>query len=208
MSLHLLLGQYVQLRVYSRANDQVAENILNYQVVAVGGAGLTLQDMANRLGTVMPTAFKQLLSNQATYLGLSMQQLSGVVERMAVSKTGAGVGTGGATLLPTQVCGLISLYDGLAGRKHRGRIYLPFPSGSANDVGAIPTAGYVTDAVSWLATVLTPNHTIGPDSCTLELVIYHRPTANGDAVAVDTVDIKWATQRRRSVFGRPNLDPI
>jgi hypothetical protein len=208
MSLHLTLGQYVQMRLYCRANDQIAENVLNYQVVAVGGAGLTLQDMATRVGSIMPASFKALLSNQATYLGLSMQQISGVVERMAVSKTGAGVGTGGATLLPTQVCGLVSLYDGLAGRKHRGRIYLPFPSGSANDVGAIPTAAYATSVASWLATVLSPNHTIGPDSTTLELVIYHRPTANGDAVAIDTIDIKWATQRRRSVFGRPNVDPI
>src|SRR3546814_8120191 len=48
----------------------------------------------------------------------------------------------GGDLLPGQVCGMVTKLTAAAGRRFRGRVYVPFPLETDND-GIVPSAAYV-----------------------------------------------------------------
>lgn len=117
-------------------------------------------------------------------------------------------GTAGAavsTVISTQTSGICTLKTALAGRKYRGRFYMPFPVADNVDTDGSPNAGYVAD-LDTLAGDIVTDITITPAGGSSEIspVIWHKATSTFTPVTGHTARKEWATQRRRGQFGRPN----
>ncbi len=206
------VGSKIQLTFYCQFGSQVAMNVRAYRVSAVGGAGLTFGQVLTFMGGIFPALYKPCLANNSTYSGCGIRGYKGTALGLAApayDSTGFGAGTGGALAMPSGACGLIHLGSNTAGRIGRGRIYVPFPSASFATAAEIPTGAYIT-ALNALGTqmVTTFVPTVGADSLTLVPVILQKGTLNVIDIVSFTSKQLWATQRRRSDFGRSNALPF
>ena len=124
------------------------------------------------------------------------------------------MGTGGATSLPKQTCGLASIKTALAGRRYRGRMYLPFPSVTMDTGDGVPTAGYQVNVVNAVTVMLSVNNiTVGGRTANWNTVLVHKAgktpiPASPTPITTFVIDGGWATQRKRGYFGRINESPI
>lgn len=197
-----------RVRMYCRDNDQVGINVMHYRVTAVAGGGPSDQDIADVFASAGFTLLPPLLNNNAEFRGASVQFIyPGPLGAETFSKNPA-FGTAGATSLPRQTSGLLSVRTALGGRKNRGRIYIPFPA-TADDTGdGLATAGYQSNLLAYWAGIVNPSIGVLGVTCTLMFGVFHRSTNTiNDQVARIAYRL-WATQRRRGSFGRPNVLPL
>jgi len=210
----ILAGNHYELKVFCVAGDQLAINVLHYKCQSIVGA-MGVLDAAGLAGLVFGPDYAPLLHNDASFYGTSVQDISALPYLLpGQDASNPLTGTGGATPLPDQVSGIITIQTAFTGRKNRGRVYVPFPPQQLSAVQAnpIPLSGYV----SRLSTLgidllnLSLNDGLG-NIATMHLEIHHRVLhALGswtDAQAVRP-NFKWATQRRRGDYGRANGLPF
>lgn len=143
-----------------------------------------------------------------------MSRLSGTPPIVDVAgpyfSTGVGFAGGLAgDVLPTQTAGLITKRTAVPGRRGRGRAYIPFPTESYNDANGLPTNAYMTPAGA-LAFSISQSVLVGTliDGNYLDPVILHRDTGGTSDILATLARQKWATQRRRGSYGRPNVSPF
>lgn len=211
MAATLGLGDVIELKLFCTLKDQLSVNVLHYRVSATAGAiAITDALAAAALDTKFAVRMKDLITSDAAYAGLTVQRIRPLAAPPVQNITGAGAGNGGAPSLPRQVAGLIKKGTTLAGRKERGRIYLPFPGEPQSDGNPpVPTAGYqaalqtFADHMDDLVSVAS-----GADSITLQPVLYHRATHTTSDVVFTVTRARWATQRRRGDFGQANKNPF
>lgn len=218
----IAVNQVIQIRIWTSTPDafnQAAVNTIYYQALSVGASGATDQDIVTQIDSEIATQYKAMMTGAGVYHGVQ-GQLLGLVSPysalfgMVFSNVNTGPGTVAGAILPTQVSGLISMGTPLAGRRHRGRIYIPFP-GQADDSGqSTPTSGYVTK-LNALRNLLFANQNISQGGRTAALlpVIMHSKREDGTKeaptiITSHTSSSLWATQRKRGDFGRPNKSPI
>ena len=132
----------------------------------------------------------------------------------AVSTFAGGAGNVAGDPLPFQVAGIATKKTNLPGKSFRGRVYLPFPSEASNDVDGNPTMGYGTLAQTFLAAVqlsyiisATPPAPPG-DNASFTPCVWSRKLLQGTFTIAHAFKDKWATQRRRGDFGKPNTPPF
>jgi hypothetical protein len=214
MPFPLTVGDIFVTKVWCQDAGQASVNRVYSVVTSVGTLPATDLDVAVQTDTTMGMLMPLILNNNATYRGTQVQIVSNPPLTIAAeSVAGAGPGTGGATSLPKQICGLISVITPLSGVRYRGRLYLPFPS-TAMDVGdGKPTASYQLNAVNvGDAFFLVRNVSTAGRTATWNQVILHKPgkSAVPPPTIISSFDISgaWATQRRRGDFGRLNESPI
>lgn len=212
MATTLQVGWILTTQLWSLFGDQAAVNTYHWHVDSVGGAPSTDQDLGDTVQANVVTPYRALLANGVTYKGIVTQAIWPLPASVAVhSVVGAGIGTGGAGELPLQVSGIISWYTSTAGRHGRGRSYIPFPSTNANDSGAggIPTNAYVTALDTYAAALgATLSLVLGGRTANVSRVLYDRATHGFTFVTTRASRQKWATQRRRGDYGRPNSSPL
>lgn len=198
-------------RVYCTLQNQTAINVLHWRVSGIGGAGLSDQDMADKLSADLAPFYKALISSGATYWGLSLQRISpGPIPIEVHTINAQGIGTGDLTRMPKQVCGYFNRKTTFAGRSEIARTYVPFPGEDDNgDATAAPTAGYMT-RLGALAGHLIGTIVLGTGGDTVSIipVIWHRTTSSSTVIVTAQAKQRWATQRRRGDFGRPNNPPF
>lgn len=196
----LALSDFMALRLGSRCDvlRQVAINTLHYKVTGVTGASVSELEALAAFHTQFSTDYKALLSAQAFYIGQTIQRIWPLPLGMAIfSAGGAGVGTGGAAVLPGQTAGSLTKQTDLAGRSHRGRLYIPWPS-ETDSTDGFPTAGYLAllDSFAILAEA-TVVVTGAAGTATLGPVVWSSTLNSGRAMADIRVNEYWTTQRRR-----------
>jgi len=204
-----VVGNYYQTRVFTVLDAQTAINVWGWQCTAITGTGVTMAELAANVRAGLATPFPPILTSAATFRGVGAQQAYPPKDGEAYSTAGALVGTGGAIPLPKQTCGISSIYDGKAGRKHRGRIYWPFPASTANTTDGQPTGAYVTllEALkTYLGAGILVTGAGGTANFTFSLL--HRATINGDQIIRIVSRTIWGTQRRRGDYGRTNASPV
>lgn len=206
----LLNGDILEHRVWCSDGVQAAVNVRHYEVSSVVGGAVTDQDVATYMDGQLSPLYGALINNHATYNGVQLTKIFPNPPAVPVSSTvGSGVGVGGADALPLQVAGLLSLKTGFSGRAYRGRLYIPFPSQSGCNTQGGQGIGYQTAAVNLaLAYTAAPTITVGASSLKISPVIWHRSTATRTLVTSVGASPRWATQRRRGDYGRPNSSPI
>jgi hypothetical protein len=204
------LGDIIRVRIGSFTPTQAAINTVHYRVTAVTGGGAELSSIANQIDTTMAPLYRAYMSVGATYRGLSAQTIFPLPKtRSWVSVGHQGGGSVAGDPLPGQVAGIVSVSSVLAGRQERGRLYLPFPSETDNEVPGLPSDACVgranAIAVALFATVVSGS---GADTATLTPCIFHRASNSSSPISVVGAKKLWATQRRRGSYGRQNLPPF
>lgn len=201
------LGDVYAVRLFTALGDQAAVNVRHYRVTTQQGTGATDAEIAAAMALIYPPAMKNMLVSAANYHGLNVQKIFPLPPTVAVpSSVGAGPGLDTSEPLPRQVSGIITLRTAFAGRRYRGRIYIPFPGELANDPNGVPSVAYVTGLVALANLVLPPVVAgAGGNTSTLTSVLFHRDTNTTDAITNAVAQSKWATQRRRGSYGRPNI---
>lgn len=209
---NVFVGTLLRLKWYATVGDQCSINTTYYSCTVATGAPTQDSDVASGYAAVLPGFVKNLMSNQATYNGLTVQVVQPAPMPIPAANTGgSGVGALVSNVMPRQVAGLISCYAAFSGRRFRGRVYIPFPAVNQDDTGGLPLAGYVVllNALKALiyGPIVIPNAG-ATGTVTLLPVIFHRATVTSTPVVTAVSRSKWATQRRRGSFGRPNVSPV
>lgn len=185
---------------YTCGNDR-ALNVRHYHVQAAdpGALDVSSQTLANQLQTTFSADLVAAMSIDASFDSVSVQRLSPLPKSALTMSTGIAVlGTLTLAVLPRQVAGLISLYTALAGPKHRGRFYMPYPDEFVNTTNGVPTAGYITllDAIRTRLVAGQVVATAG-GNWFLDPIIVHRDATPSTPITSGVSRTRWATQRRR-----------
>jgi len=215
----LLNGDIFVARVYCTSGDQVSINSFYYKFIASAGIQPTDQDVATNLDTVFAPLYKLVLADTDTYNGTQVQIVDpftpGPTPAAVFDNTNGGLGSIAAAVLPRQTCGISTWQTNFAGRKFRGRTYWPFPTLSFDVGEGVPTnaavVAYQNIAVGALGFTF-----IAGFAGTFEQVLFHRNFPHAVPPILPTADVitnvlthkKWATQRRRGSYGRPNVAPF
>lgn len=203
-------GNIVEVRFFCQFGDQGSVNVRHYNTTTHSGNGPDLKLVADEIsGTIAPLLIGTI-SVEAHYRGTGVRVVAPPpISLEALSNAGAGQGTGAGIALPRQVCGIVSLRSETGGRRARGRFYVPFPPTSQNQVGGIPTPGYMVNLAS-IGGFLVTTITVGtaPNQATLVPVVWSKKYASSYPLKTIVTPQMWATQRRRGSFGRPNTSPI
>jgi len=204
------VGDKLRVIFYCRCNDQLGLNVRYFEVATKTGLGVSEEAIANSMFDAYDSLYAALLSNQASFAGVTVQKVAPLPKGTVFSSTDAAVtGIGGAELLPKQVSGLISLYTTIGGREYRGRMYVPFPEMEANTTGGLPDTGYLAllnDLAIFADNTITS--TVGADANSMFPVVYSRKLDVYTRLDRGVRRTKWATQRRRGDFGPVNLTPF
>jgi hypothetical protein len=215
----LAFGDILLVRFWCVDTEQASVNSVWYHVDTVGFVPATDQDVADTFNTSYAPLFLGILNANAEFRGVEAQMRNNVAPYSALgavvfNNSLAGPGVAGPNALPRQTCGLGSFQTMFAGPGQRGRIYYPFPCTADDDTTGKPTAGYQT-RIGTITNDLTLPATIavGGRSATLGRILVHRKNKAGVIPPISTIvggtfAVRWATQRRRGSFGRPNTSPI
>lgn len=217
---NLTVGNLLLMRIWCSDAEQASVNNIWYSVAAVGAPAATDFDVATQMNALLAPLYKPILSELAAFRGVQVQIHTNTpaypaVNSVVFDNSLNGPGTGGPTALPRQTCGLGSFSTNFPGRQFRGRVYFPFPGVEADDGTGKPIAGYVA-AIQTITDDLSTGVSIVESTRTATLVralVHVKAPKSGirpvpTPVTGGSASFKWATQRRRGSFGRPNLSPI
>jgi hypothetical protein len=219
MTVRLLVNDLVKVSIWCTDAEQASVNRLWYLITSVGAPAATDADMATELDVgFLDTAIPPMLNNNALYNGVQCQIYRNpgpgqTIFRAQFSIAGSAAGTGGALALPRQSAGITRWLTPQAGRAYRGRSYWPFPS-TAHDVGnGNPTSAYSALVTTLSNGLFTFTNITGSGTALCDLVLMHKKNKAGvtpppTVMQGALVEGRWATQRRRGSFGRPNISPI
>lgn len=204
------VGDIIEVKLACYCRDQLALNIVHARMKTVVVAP-TYPKLAEGFEALFGADMKTLINNEAEFLGVAIRSVFiAPLGPEYISSLLAGAGTGTGDVLPLQVTGMITKRTLAPGRKYRGRFYAPFPSESDSAVTGKPSAGYLTklDNISFtLKSIAAP--TAWGAGNTAEFVVFRRtnPT-DSKIISGATNQNKFATQRRRGSYGRPNARPF
>jgi hypothetical protein len=217
MATPVIPGDLVETRTYATQAEQTAIMTFHWGINSAIGTVTNDIDFARVIDNTLAPPWKATLSADSSYRGTSARIISSSPPTSPVFfNTSVGPGTGTAPDLPRQTAGLISWQTAFGGRQFRGRTYIGFPWAGLNNLDGVPTGPAITlftniaQAMFGLTTI--PN-VAGTGSCGVNLLLTHRKPKTGTTPAPTFINgyiirNKWATQRRRGSFGRPNSSPI
>lgn len=213
MSTVLETGDALLCKLWCTDNEQASVNSFTYLVGTVTG-GFTDQDVADGLqAALIASSFPAILYNGASFDGIQVYFRNRTpLPVPALSATGAVSGAGGATGMSRQTAGINTWLTNFAGPKFRGRTYWPFPPTSLDQIQGIPSTAYLVDLAIQTDALLAPSLTVGGRTAALTLQLAHRiPNElfyTFTPILFAHLRQKWATQRRRGSYGRPNVSPF
>lgn len=210
MATFIRVADIVETRIYCTLGDQCSCNVSYWVCTAKTALGVSDQEWSIAHESAIHTTFKALISTPAFFRGVE-SRIKTITPKPAAASSNAhaGAGTAGATACPRQTAGLITTYTPYAGAAGRGRIYVPFPSVSDDTGSGSPTAGYITK-LNAAATWLYSSTTVVGLSGTADMypALWRPPSGFWVAITSWLSRDKWATQKRRGDYGRPNQSPI
>jgi hypothetical protein len=133
-------------------NGRIATNVL-HAIVPSGGDPDT--DTCNALfddiaAATETTAYFAFLAGTTALQFLDIRDLRVANMALVQSSSGAVPGTGTLHALPEEVALVVTLRSALAGRAHRGRVYLTGYDASAIDTAGHAVAGLTAGATDWM----------------------------------------------------------
>lgn len=204
------VGNLYRVGIACWLNGQIGLIIKHYRVRTIAGGGAADQDFADELYSTFGPLLQPMMNEDAKFLGCSVRNISLIPPAAAVVSTGPpldGTVVGGE--LPTQVSGIITLRTIHAGRRFRGRAYVPFPAEPFNDTDAKPTPAYML-LLDDVGIALTSPVLLGggPDTATLDPCTLAQVAGVEATIISSTPRRAWATQRRRGTFGASNPETV
>jgi len=199
-------GDLLEVAFVCSLGNQSGVGVRHFSVSDSAGGGITIEEAAAELSAQFGPLLQAVMATAARYHGLRIRVIKPVVTDVYVLAVNSANGSISGDPMPGQVCGLISLRSGLAGRSNRGRWYLPFPSETHNTSSAgVATAYY--DAANDLADVYKDGvtKTVGARSAKMTGILYSRKENAVVAISHYITRLNWATQKRRSQLNRGDL---
>jgi hypothetical protein len=195
----------------ANTNQSVALNVWHYRVASQDGSGASAQQIADIYATALSAPYKALFNLVTRFEGVIVQRVSPPPSVLSVkSIIGAGAGALTGEQLPLQCCGAVTKLSPFAGRRHRGRMYVPFPTEDFNDPQQRPTQAYI-DLITPLAQTWLLKRPVGnlPDVSTLFPVVFH-PQFTPQFTDLEIIQprLYWTTQRRRVNAWRADTLPV
>lgn len=206
MAIPILLNDVILVQLNAHANDQLGLMGCHFRATNKVATGASLEDFAAAVDAACGTKLIACMANDADYRWTQVIRIKPVRSVTVINNANTGSGTAGTQLLPTQTCGLVGKLTPFAGRKNRGRCYVPFPAEDDNAATGTPTVGYAT-RLGLLANEFIKTYTVSDGiggSWDLIPVLMNESTGLTIDVTSHILRQKWATQRRRGAFGRPN----
>lgn len=210
MATTLAVGDLLKIITYCQAAEQVSQNVRYYAVSSIGvGVSPTDEDLVTAFTNTVKGLYLPIMGAAANFAGCSLQKIT-PVKKDLVAWSNLGVGTAAGDLLPRETAGLISFRTGFAGRKNRGRMYLPFPSEALNDANGHPTAAYVTaaDALGDFVVNTPAFAPAGTATITLEALSFPSDIPQGRQITAYTTSTRWASMRTRGDYSAANTLPF
>lgn len=210
MTQALVVGDVIKAQLWTRDSEQASVNTFHYKVSAVTGIVPSLEDFLAEWLTALAPSYKALLCASAHLDGGLAQVVFPLPLMVSVkSQVGAGIGGVGEPAMSRQTAGLISWSTPLAGPGGRGRTYIPFPSTLDSAGIGIPDPAYIAKLTTF-GTDASTFQTVGtaPNTATVQIGIRQSKTGNFIVFSGVTYNAKWATQKRRGSYGRPNASPV
>lgn len=220
MAQTLVIGDLVRIRFWCVATDQAAVNTIYFTVVAATGTPVTDLDAAINMDEIMGPFYVALMPSSVSYQGCEAQIVKKPALTAQIARGQQGAGTNGTIALPRQVTSLVHFLTANAGRRYRGRVYLPFPPVDAAELDGTMTAAYAILVAQWSAQLASTNQWQTPFATptgfvTVAQCIPHflkKGEVGPEIPPTFTValnpDDRFATQRRRGSFGRQNTSPV
>ena len=217
MTAPLQAGGLYQVRIWTVQAEQAAVNTIYYLCSSNSGTLVTDVDLAFYTEALVAPIYKSVMSTDVSFRGTQVTMINpgGAVPSTVFSNAAFGPGSLTPPDCPRQVSGLFTWTTNLSGRRFRGHFYMPFPSTSVVATDGVPTAAYQTVLVNLANALITQNtipHVGGGGSATVNLVLHHRPgktpTPLATPITGKVVPNKFATQKRRGSYGKPNGSPI
>lgn len=215
------LGDVYEYTMYCQHADQVSVTRRYYETTALAGTEATQAQMVAALDAIFAPLFKNAMCILATYRGSAICQIWPLPRRRqstTIANTGLGVVAG--DILPRQVRGIITLRTFFAGRRYRGRVYVPFPAEASSLSDGTPGGGYQS-TLDALGAALISSTTAGsaPNTTTLTpklaRIAYTGTPPNRVLVQPTLLPYegfatrpRWATQRKSGSYGRQNVLPF
>lgn len=205
------VSDVLEIKVVTYANpvSQIGINVRHYLVATTDVEDIGLGDCAREVATYIEAEYKDLLSDEADFLGTTARRVTPNPTDSLSSNAGEGAGLRTGGLLPAQTTGIITMTTNLPGRAGRGRVYVPFPAEEDSSAG-IPGGNYFaqlgplgtkfTDTITVTTTDTLGQGTIAP-------ILWHAALQNFDPIFGFIARQKWATQRSRSQYGALNPKP-
>lgn len=190
----------ISVKFECRMDDDGSINARHYRCDAHLGVGLSDLVIANMLHLEFDSLYADCMSDGAEFNRVMVARIRPLPAAPQVESTEA-IDAGNVLLsqLPRQVSGVIKLVSGFAGRKWRGRAYIPFPAEADNEAPGVPTANYVARLqVLGTELALTRILTVGADQVTLTPIIYDRAAGTGTNIVSAVARTFWGSQRRRN----------
>jgi len=196
------VGDLLQAKWYCRLDEQLSVNSRWYRITTKAGTGSTATVWIQAIASATADLLKDLLVDNATFLGMTGQLVTPTSVGDLILVPDGDPGNVAGHPLPGQCCGLIKYSTGLAGRKYRGRNYIPFPSEADSDETHSPITTYI-DRLDLLATQVIAARVLGGggNTNTSVPVLTHTDLSAATPITGFTSRQHWATQRSRGSFG-------
>jgi len=212
MAFNVVVGGVVRHVIYCTVPGQVSVTKRDWQCTSItGGSVIGSEDALLVMDGAFATPMKNCMTNSATYYGSQLYYQTPVGPRPRPSSTivNQGIGNDAGDPLPTQTCGLISIYTDTLGKSGQGRVYVPFPAQDSIDSNGSPDALYLGDLDDLGLALTTPLAVpSGAISAVFVPVMYVPGGAPPKPIIKYLVRDAFATQRRRGAFGRLNANPF
>lgn len=208
MSFQIPAGAYVKGTFFSTLGDQVANNVLWWQMRFTGAPSVDALAAVTAYWTGVVGLYAACLDANAVANGMKLEWFGATPRPEPVYYRQDVNGTVVGDPLPRQCSGIIGWRSGLIGASRRGRSYIPFAAEADNVPAAHPSVGYLNN-LDTLATFLRNNIVpVGGVPVTWALQVYSTTLDDFFEVESYVLPDKWATQRRRGDFGRTNVLPF
>lgn len=210
MAQNLAVNDIIKAQLWTSDSEQASVNTFHYRVNSITGSIPTLSDFLEQWLTAGAATYRACLCASAHFDGGLAQIIKPLPLFTAIkSLTGQGNGAVVEPAMSRQTAGLLSWKTPLAGPGGRGRTYIPFPGTASSSGLGIPTNGYVSDILAFAVAISAfDTVTVTGGTATVKIGIQQSKTGNfveyNDVVA----NQKWATQKRRGSYGRPNFSPV
>jgi hypothetical protein len=215
----LVVGSLYSVRTWLVQAEQAAVNTVYYLVQSTTGNTPNDTDLARVFEVNTEALYKGITSTDVTYRGVQVsldnpKPPSGVPATV-FSNVFAGPGSLTPPDCPRQISGLIEWTTNFSGKRYRGHTYVPFPAVAHVATDGVPTATYQTGLLNLANAILgfTSVSNVGATgTASIALYLHHRagktPIPNATPITGKVVPAKFANQRRRGSYGRPNNSPI
>lgn len=188
-----------EIRPIHTQNSQRAINVLHYQYTNLGPGVYDESQFVAAFSLIYSDVIRPMMSVAARYDGAEIQRIVPGRGDAVFSEAGAGPGAVAGDAMSPFTAGRLKKRTGVAGKRARGRVYVPFPAEADNEGSGRPTQNYI-DRLLDLAIVLSEVLQIDPADPGEALTpgVYSRVGLIFRPITIMLRVREWGTMRTRS----------